>query len=195
MEFKDILKRLREGKKWTKTETAKRLNISTGSYANYEYGNREPNIDMIHQLADLFEVPISYFFSGKDPSEVSKMFNSFLETTDIENLEGYDIDVFMMLEKMRYDKNKNKNITNNLLAFLTDYPNSNFKESTIELLYSSLLFAQLNEPNNNEDDSKKIRFLNYIIDHLNQHLQGKTNFSTDELAKDLSEKINYIVNN
>jgi len=54
------LKRLREEKKWSKAETARRLGISGSAYSNYEYGNREPKKEFLKKIALLFEVPIGY---------------------------------------------------------------------------------------------------------------------------------------
>lgn len=60
MSIESKLKRLREEKKWSKAETARRLGISGSAYSNYEYGNREPKKEFLKKIALLFEVPIGY---------------------------------------------------------------------------------------------------------------------------------------
>ncbi|MFR0585080.1 helix-turn-helix domain-containing protein [Lactobacillus porci] len=60
------LKELREQRAWTKTETAKRLNVGTSTYSNWEYGLREPDIDRLSQLADLYGVTVDYLLGRSD---------------------------------------------------------------------------------------------------------------------------------
>lgn len=51
------LTELRERKGWTKTFVAKKLGIKTlSTYANYEYGTREPDMDTLSRIADLYEI-------------------------------------------------------------------------------------------------------------------------------------------
>ncbi|MFR0614727.1 helix-turn-helix domain-containing protein [Lactobacillus porci] len=60
------LKELREQRAWTKTETAKRLNVGTSTYSNWEYGLREPDIERLSQLADLYGVTVDYLLGRSD---------------------------------------------------------------------------------------------------------------------------------
>ena len=48
------LKILREAHSWSKTEVAKKLKISPQRYSNWEYGQREPDIEMLKLLAKLY---------------------------------------------------------------------------------------------------------------------------------------------
>ncbi|MFT8363745.1 MAG: helix-turn-helix transcriptional regulator [Sporolactobacillus sp.] len=58
---------LREKKGWTKTYTAKKLGIKTMStYANWEYGLRIPDSEMLSKIADLFDVSIDYIAGRTD---------------------------------------------------------------------------------------------------------------------------------
>lgn len=54
------LTNLRESEGWSKTYVANRLNLNLSTYANYEYGNREPDFETIGKLADLFNVSADY---------------------------------------------------------------------------------------------------------------------------------------
>lgn len=68
-----ILEELRESKGWSKTEVAKRLGIKTVStYANWEYGLRSPDKDMLAKIAELYEVTTDYLITGKQESKISE---------------------------------------------------------------------------------------------------------------------------
>lgn len=52
----DKLKSLRESKSMTMKQIAEEIGISVDTYRNYEYGRREPNIDMINRFAEYYNV-------------------------------------------------------------------------------------------------------------------------------------------
>lgn len=52
------LKKFRNERKTTQEEIAKKLNIQKQTYQNYELGKREPSIDMLIKLADLFHTSV-----------------------------------------------------------------------------------------------------------------------------------------
>lgn len=59
--FAKRLEKLRENKGWTKTELASYLKASTlSTYANWEYGTREPDFQMLVRIANLFDVSTDY---------------------------------------------------------------------------------------------------------------------------------------
>jgi len=65
-EFTKRLINLREEKNWSKTEVARRLNLSSMQrYANYEYGTNEPDSKMLKQIANLYGVTTDYLL-GKN---------------------------------------------------------------------------------------------------------------------------------
>lgn len=53
-----VLKELRKQLGKTQEEVAKDLNITQSTYSNYENGLRQPNIEMLIDLADYYKVPI-----------------------------------------------------------------------------------------------------------------------------------------
>ncbi|WP_342489140.1 helix-turn-helix domain-containing protein [Cytobacillus sp. FSL W7-1323] len=60
-----ILEELRENRGWSKTEVARRLGIKTVStYANWEYGIRTPDKEMLSKLASLYGTSIDYLITG-----------------------------------------------------------------------------------------------------------------------------------
>ncbi|MCS6156490.1 helix-turn-helix domain-containing protein [Lactiplantibacillus plantarum] len=57
---------LRDSRNWSKTEAARKLGLSSMQrYANYEYGTNEPDLNMLKQIADLYDVTTDYLL-GED---------------------------------------------------------------------------------------------------------------------------------
>lgn len=59
------LKELRKQNQKTQDDLARALNVSHGTYNNYEQGKYEPNIDTIIKLANYYDVSIDYLV-GRD---------------------------------------------------------------------------------------------------------------------------------
>lgn len=53
-----MLKELRKEHKLTQTEIAKKINISQRAYSFYENGEREPSIETLINIAELYQIPI-----------------------------------------------------------------------------------------------------------------------------------------
>lgn len=58
--FAQRLKQVRQHDKKTQKQIAEMLGISDRAYQNYEYGNREPNLETIITLANYFDIPLDY---------------------------------------------------------------------------------------------------------------------------------------
>lgn len=56
MGFKENLKSYRELKKYTRSQMAKRLGMTSTAYGAYELGNREPNLEKLCDIAKILEV-------------------------------------------------------------------------------------------------------------------------------------------
>ncbi|MBC2012347.1 helix-turn-helix transcriptional regulator [Listeria marthii] len=68
------LEYLRNRKGWSKVEVAKRLGMKASStYSNWEYGNREPDLDTLKRIADLYDVSVDYLLGRTEK-------NSTIET-------------------------------------------------------------------------------------------------------------------
>lgn len=66
-EFGERLTNLRENRGWSKTYVAKAIGLSSmQTYANYEYGRREPDFNTINKLANLFNVSADYLLGRKE---------------------------------------------------------------------------------------------------------------------------------
>lgn len=67
--FSERLISLRESRGWSKTYVANHLGLKNmQTYANYEYGRREPDLETTTKLAKLFNVSTDYLL-GRDPKE------------------------------------------------------------------------------------------------------------------------------
>ncbi|NMV48157.1 helix-turn-helix transcriptional regulator [Lactobacillus reuteri] len=64
-EFGERLANLRESRGWSKTYVAKAIGLSSmQTYANYEYGRREPDFQTLNKIANLFNVSTDYLLNG-----------------------------------------------------------------------------------------------------------------------------------
>ena len=62
MNIKDI----RTRKNLTQAEVASALGVSSVVYSRYETGSRQPSIDVLIQLADIFGVTVDYLLGRQD---------------------------------------------------------------------------------------------------------------------------------
>ncbi|WP_410770311.1 helix-turn-helix domain-containing protein [Fontibacillus sp. BL9] len=60
------LSELRKNRKWSLQETADQLGIAKSTYAGYETGYREPSLQSLLQMADLFETTVDYILGRSD---------------------------------------------------------------------------------------------------------------------------------
>lgn len=65
-EFARRLKNLRREKRMTQSELAKRLRVSRTCITNWERGQRFPEYPYITGMAEMFRVPIDYFYGTSD---------------------------------------------------------------------------------------------------------------------------------
>lgn len=63
MTFSERLKIARKENKLTQAVVAKSLGIAEGSYCAYEKGTREPNVEKIRQLANIFNVSADFLIN------------------------------------------------------------------------------------------------------------------------------------
>ena len=70
MKFPERLKSIRKAKNITQTELAELLNISKSTIGMYEVGSREPNFEILKNLADFFNVSVDYLLGNEDELDV-----------------------------------------------------------------------------------------------------------------------------
>lgn len=73
------LEDLRESKGWNKTYVSKKIGLKAmQTYANYEYGSREPDIETLKKLSNLYDVSVDYLLGNPEKTSNTK-------TADIED--------------------------------------------------------------------------------------------------------------
>jgi len=83
---------LRERKGWTKSLVAKKLGIKTVStYANWEYGLRQPDSEMLVKIANLYDVSVDYILGRYEHAE-SKEKVQGMWFYDMDNLSEKDFE-------------------------------------------------------------------------------------------------------
>lgn len=113
---------LREEHEWTKTYVAKQLGLKNlGTYANWEYGTREPDNEMLTKIAQLYNVSTDYLlglsedrFLNDDSNSVGnnilshfKLNTANMEVDDIQELEE-EINEYMefLIQRAKAKKDK-----------------------------------------------------------------------------------------
>ncbi|MEG1884526.1 MAG: helix-turn-helix transcriptional regulator, partial [Clostridia bacterium] len=71
------LKNARRAKKLTQQEVADHLGIERSSYARYESGSREPDIETINALAKYLDVSVGYLSGSAVYSNADKLIDSY----------------------------------------------------------------------------------------------------------------------
>lgn len=65
------LSELRKKRKWSLQETADQLGIAKSTYAGYETGYREPSLQSLLQMADLFETTVDYILGRTEEEQAA----------------------------------------------------------------------------------------------------------------------------
>lgn len=87
----DRLKYLRNKKKLTQAEMAKKIDVARTTYAMYEQNKREPDNEILNRIADFYNVSTDYLLGRTDnPNPPTKEFNPLDEINKL--LKKYDID-------------------------------------------------------------------------------------------------------
>lgn len=78
--IKDIIAKnltsLRIEKKWTQNELADKLNYSDKSVSKWEHGETTPPIDVLKQLADLYDVSLDYLVTDVHDDSYDRVYNN-----------------------------------------------------------------------------------------------------------------------
>jgi transcriptional regulator with XRE-family HTH domain len=83
--FGERLKLHRLLKKLSRAELGKQFGIAENTIANYERGDREPNISLLLKFADFFEVTVDYMLGKVALSDSAKLM-SMIDLTDADIL-------------------------------------------------------------------------------------------------------------
>ena len=105
--LKDILKKLRQDKKLTQAELAKKIGVTQSTIAGIEIGRREPSIELMTQLAEYFDVSVDYLLGIKETDDKEEslvkdllvhLYNAGL-IKDINNIDETTTDMIMSMVK------------------------------------------------------------------------------------------------
>ena len=82
MKFADRLRKLRAENKLKQEELAKKFNTSKAAISNYENDYRKPNMDLISDLADFFDVSVDYLLGKTNirktiPAELQQFLDEY----------------------------------------------------------------------------------------------------------------------
>lgn len=92
------LTNLREERGWSKTYVSKKLGLSNmQTYANYEYGSREPDLEILKKISDLYDVTTDYLlgrtpapqFTAKNERDVQNIIDDLINGLSNENSLAY----------------------------------------------------------------------------------------------------------
>ncbi|MBE6012961.1 MAG: helix-turn-helix transcriptional regulator [Lachnospiraceae bacterium] len=64
--FSRRLKELRIAKNLTQEQVSALIDVSRPTYSNYETGLREPSIQIINKIVDVFEISVDWLFGRTD---------------------------------------------------------------------------------------------------------------------------------
>ncbi len=113
MEFESMLEHLsdlRKERKWSLQETADQLGIAKSTYAGYETGYREPSLQSLLQMADLFETTVDYILGRTEEKpyphtqEITKYMHG---ATDLEiTIDGEPLTTDEMIEFVAFVRMK-----------------------------------------------------------------------------------------
>lgn len=119
---------LRRSRGWSKTYVAKMLGRTLSTYANWEYGTREPDIETLAKIARLYNVSIGYLAGVTDnPVEITKEEEEREKMlSKIENLE--------------------------LRRFVAEIPNAPIED--IQILHDMWQIIQKNKKEKQQEDNK-----------------------------------------
>lgn len=108
--FSERLKSLREKKGFTQKEMGEKLGLSGPSYSKYEYGLREPNLETLSKLPDIFGESLDFILGVTDFDEHGKRMKLEYEYSFMNVLRAQQDILTMEIDP--HDKELKKFITN-----------------------------------------------------------------------------------
>lgn len=138
MALGERLKKARNDKNLTQIEAAKKLGVTNGALSGYERNYRDPDTNMLKQMAELYEVSLDYLLGNKN------------NNNNEQNLSKKDErDVAKRMDELREDLS-----TGSGLLFNGEPMSEETKDSLIEAMKFAIKLA---EKNNKKSIPKKFR--------------------------------------
>ena len=75
MECNEVLRGLRIKNTYTQKKVAEILNLTQRGYAHYEKGDRQPSIDILKKLSELYNVPVDVLIGKYELPELKEIIN------------------------------------------------------------------------------------------------------------------------
>jgi len=66
MKFCEVLKMLRNKSNMKQAQLANILNVANGTISQWENGSREPSLDMVLKVAQIFNITVDYLLTGEN---------------------------------------------------------------------------------------------------------------------------------
>ena len=164
----ETLKELREASKESMSKTADALGIPKGTYASYEYGKREPNIEMISKIAEHFNVSTDYILGRPGAAPPIDGLSEMIAQNAANDIEKTLLEMYFGLDAKKRGA---------FLQELVDVVNQNQKNSeseneiaiTEERTHTHIARIDANDGNNREipvtdEDESEIADLLYEIE-------------------------------
>lgn len=150
--FSQNLKFLREQTNLKQIDLAKKLNISSAAYSNYETGRREPNIEILLKISNLFNVSIDDIITKNDLSLIDYIIKED-ENNALYNIENFNM-ISILKEKQNYYLEKKISINklidsqlNKINYWINQLETTNLKEEIAEELAPNIINFPNNEVN------------------------------------------------
>lgn len=90
-EFSKRLTNLRESRDLTKTKMANKIGVSLSTYANWEYGYNDPDMNTLGKIANILDTTVDYLTGNTDdPSPRSSNLSSTDLADILDNVRSYD---------------------------------------------------------------------------------------------------------
>jgi transcriptional regulator with XRE-family HTH domain len=77
--FPDVLKRLRKSAGWSQEELGKKLGLAKSTISMYENGTREPSLEILEAIADIFNVDMNTLTDSKVSATLNSEMQEYLE--------------------------------------------------------------------------------------------------------------------
>lgn len=104
MDFKDILKELRQNRNWSQQELAQKTNLSASSIGMYEQGRRKPSFEVLELFADTFNVDFDYLLGrSSESNKYSKILTRAQDELSEEDLKSLEDMAEFFLSKRQKD--------------------------------------------------------------------------------------------
>lgn len=85
-DFPNVFKSLRLRENFSQQELADKLGLAKSTVSMYENGNRQPDLENLEKIADLFNVDMDYLIGRKEVSNAYKALSQTRSYDDVERI-------------------------------------------------------------------------------------------------------------